>query len=212
VLGTLVTTPAGASRVAFIGFDWLFLDGEQGTFDSRNVAAAIADVGDRAACYVRIASRDDAALADAALDAGAAGVIVPLVNSAAEATRAVAEARGRGAVVVQAETSEAVRHIDEIARVPGVSAVLIGPNDLSASLGRPGQFAHPEFVRAVDTIAASCDAAGVPKGIFGSDAAAVQPYMTRGFTVIVAGKDLRMDAARELLQLLRTSQPQASRP
>lgn len=205
-----MTTPDGAARVAPVGFDWLFLDGEHGTFDRRNVGATVALVGTRAACYVRLAARDDSALADAAFDAGAAGVIVPLVNSAREAARAVANAAGRGAVVVQAETREAVLGIDEIASVPGVGAILVGPNDLSASLGIPGQFEHPEFRRAVDAIAAGCDAAGVPKGIYGSNAAAVQPYIARSFSFIVAGKDLPIDAARELLHLLRTPQPQAS--
>lgn len=205
-----MTTPEGAARVAPIGFDWLFLDGEHGTFDRWNIEAAVADVGARAACYVRIASRDDSALADAALDAGASGVIVPLVNNAEEASRAVAQAGGRGTVVVQAETREAVRHIGEIARVSGVGAMLIGPNDLSASLGIPGEFEHPEFRRAVEAIAAACDAAGVPKGIFGSSAAAVRPHMARGFTFIVAGKDLSVDAARALLHILRTPQPQVS--
>lgn len=209
MIGTLVTTPAGAARVASIGFDWLFLDGEHGTFDRRNVGPAIASVGARARCYVRLAARDDAALADAALDAGAAGVIVPLVNSAEEAARAVVLVRGRGSVVVQAETREAVACIAEIARVSGLHAILIGPNDLSASLGIPGQFAHAEFLRSVRAIADGCHAAGVAKGIYGADAAAVEAHMASGFTFIVAGKNLPMDAARALLHLLRTPQPQA---
>jgi 2-keto-3-deoxy-L-rhamnonate aldolase RhmA len=210
MLGTLVTTPDGAARVASIGFDWLFLDGEHGTFDAGNVAATIAEVGGRAACYVRLATRDDFVLADAALDAGASGVIVPLVNHPAEAERAVAHAAGRGKIVLQAETGEAARTIGAIARVPGIGAVLIGPNDLSASLGVPGQFGHEAYLRAVNMIAAGCDAAGVPKGIYGGNAAAVLPHMTRGFTFIVAGKDLPIVAARDLLHLLRTPQPQAS--
>ncbi len=195
LLGTLVTdpTPEAGDAYAPLHFDWLFVDGEHGAFTPENVGAYVRRAAHHTMCLVRIAVLTDAWLA-AAFDGGAAGVIVPLVNDAELAARAVAAVAGRGAVVVQAETVDAVRNIEAIAATPGVAAVLVGPNDLSASLGIPGAFAREEFQRAVLEIAAGCDRADVPKGIFGASADAVRPWRERGFTLVVAGVDRAIGA------------------
>jgi 2-dehydro-3-deoxyglucarate aldolase len=93
------------------------------------------------------------------------------------------------AVVVQAEHVRAVDNIDAIVRVPGVDAVLLGPYDLSASLGKLGKIDDPAVVAAIDRVTAACKAAGMPLGYFGVTAAAVRPYVARGYTLIVAGVD-----------------------
>jgi len=67
--------------------------------------------------------------------------------------------------------------------------VLIGPYDLSASLGLPGAVDHPDVRGAIERVRSACQAAGVPIGIFGLTADAVRPYMDKGFTMIVAGVD-----------------------
>ena len=190
LLGTLVTdpTPEAGDAYAPLHFDWLFVDGEHGAFTPENVGAYVRRAAHHTMCLVRIATLTEAWLV-AAFDGGAVGVIVPLVSDAKMAASAVAAVAGRGAVVVQAETAEAVRNIDTIAATPGVAAVLVGPNDLSASLGMPGEFARDEFQRAVLDVAAGCDRAGVPKGIFGASADSVRPWRERGFTLIVAGVD-----------------------
>lgn len=198
------------------GFDWLFLDAEHGTFDAEAIRAHLRATP-HCPTLVRIAALDRVAMAKA-LDAGAAGVIVPQIGSAAEALLAVqygryppigarglgaARAQGYGldgggyltgandeiAIVVQAETVGALREIEAITRIPGLDGVLIGPYDLSAALGVPGNFTHPDFVAAVTHVAIACTAASMPLGVFGMQAAALRLYVDIGATLLVAGVD-----------------------
>jgi 2-keto-3-deoxy-L-rhamnonate aldolase RhmA len=219
LVGTLVTmADADAAEVlGGRGLDWLFLDEEHGALDRTGVRAVLRAVRGRTACVVRVAALDHARIAQA-LDAGADGVIVPQIRSAEEAAQAVAfgrypplgtrglgagRAQGHGldgggylgranddvAVIVQAETAGALREIDAIARTPGLDGVLIGPYDLSASLGIAGQFTHPDFVAAVTRISDACRTAAMPVGVFGMTAEAVRPYVAQGATLLVAGVD-----------------------
>jgi 2-keto-3-deoxy-L-rhamnonate aldolase RhmA len=208
--GTILTTPEPtlALPVALLGYDWLFLDGELGTFAPGNIAPVIAAIGDRAACFVRVKELEPEWI-DAVFDAGAAGVIVPLVGTAHQAALAVELTAGRGMVVVQAETRDAVLNIDAIATVQGVDMVLIGPNDLSVSLGIPGELSHPAFREAVATIANACKRAAVPVGIYAANALTARPYFERGFTFIVVGvdKQLLAGAAKAQLTALRNAEP-----
>jgi len=169
-----------------------------------------------------------------ALDLGAHGIIVPQVNTAEQAASVVrfaryapegargvglARAQGYGqrlreyleaanretAVIVQAEHVRAVENIEAIVRVPGVDAVLLGPYDLSASLGKMGQIDDPVVVAAIRRVTDVCRAAGMPLGYFGVTAAAVQPYVAQGYTLIVAGVDTLYlgNGAKSLLAELR---------
>ena len=108
-------------------------------------------------------------------------------------------------MVVQAEHATAVENIDAIARVAGVDAILLGPYDLSATLGKMGQVDDPQVVAAIARVTDACRAVGMPLGYFGVNAAAVRPYVGRGYTLIVAGVDttLLAGAARGLLAELR---------
>ena len=184
-------------------------------------------------CLVRIAAGEELYVKKA-LDAGAAGVIAPQVNSTEHARRIVqaakyapagqrglgiARAHGYGlsvreymqranddtAVIVQAEHHDAVKHIRDIVRVEGVDGVLIGPYDLSASLGLPGAVNHPEVRDAIARVRTACVDANVPIGIFGLTADAVRPYIEQGFTLIVAGVDtaLLAHASTALLTAVR---------
>jgi len=86
-----------------------------------------------------------------------------------------------------------------------VDAVLLGPYDLSASLGKMGKIDDPAVVAAIRRVTDSCRAAGMPLGYFGVSAAAVKPYVAQGYTLIVAGVDTTLlgGAARALLTELR---------
>ncbi len=236
LLGTMVTLPISATAeiLAGLGFDWLFVDGEHGPLESAEMLAILQAVGDKAACLVRVPRAEETAIKKV-LDLGAAGIIAPQVNTALHAaeivkwakyspvgTRGVGLARAHGygmnfqeyvetanervAVVVQAEHREAVENIEAIVQVEGVDAVLLGPYDLSASLGKMGQLDAPEVVEAIDHITQTCLAAGMPLGAFGITAEAVQPYMERGYTLIVAGVDtlLLASAAKRMLSKLQT--------
>lgn len=233
--GTMLTlpSPAVAELLALVGFDWLFVDGEHGPFETSDIQAVLQAVGERSACLVRVPAIDPIPTKKA-LDLGAAGVIVPQVNNADEATAAVsycryppagvrgmglARAHGYGVnatdyvssandrvvVVLQAEHRDAVENIEEIVRVPGIDCILIGPNDLSASYGKLGQFDDPEIVEAIRRVELACRSADLPLGIFGVSAEAVRPYLDRGFNLIVAGIDTLslVESARQLLGELK---------
>jgi 2-dehydro-3-deoxyglucarate aldolase len=219
LLGTMVTLASGASAevLASLGFDWLFVDGEHGPLEARELTEILQAVGDKTACIVRVPAAAEVPI-KRALDLGAHGIIVPQVNTAEQAadvvrwaryapegSRGVGLARAHGyglkfreylsaanreiAVVVQAEQVRAVDNIDAIVRVPGVDAVLLGPYDLSASLGKLGKIDDPAVVAAIDRVTEACKTAGMPLGYFGVTAAAVRPYVARGYTLLVAGVD-----------------------
>jgi 2-dehydro-3-deoxyglucarate aldolase/4-hydroxy-2-oxoheptanedioate aldolase len=131
------------------------------------------------------------------LDIGAAGVIVPLVRTAEDVRRAIAACRympegtrgfgprrpsnygRRGGpdyiraanasvlTIPQIEHVEALNNLDEILAVPGLTTVVLGPNDLAGSLGYPGEPRHPEVLRAIDTVLAKARKVGVPVGLAG---------------------------------------------
>ena len=230
LLGTLLSlnAPEVAELFAEVGFDWLFIDGEHGMYDAHALQTMLQGAGRNIDCLIRIPALDEGAIKKA-LDAGAAGVIVPQVNTAEQAESVVrwgryppAGSRGLGiaraqhyglslqeyaqtandclALVVQAESAEAVRNIEVIAKVSGIDAVLIGPYDLSSSLGRPGELGHPEVCDAIDRITRVCQASGMPLGIFGMTAESVRPYIKQGFQLIVAGIDIVLlgNAAQEI--------------
>jgi 2-keto-3-deoxy-L-rhamnonate aldolase RhmA len=219
LLGTMVTLASAASAevLASLGFDWLFIDGEHGPLETRELTAILQAVGDKTACIVRVPEAAEVPIKKI-LDLGAHGIIVPQVNTAEQAANVVrwaryapegargvglARAHGYGlrfreylsaanreiAVIVQAEHVSAVENIEAIVKVPGVDAVLLGPYDLSASLGKMGAIDDPAVVAAIGRVTDACRAAGMPLGYFGVTAAAVKPYVARGYTLIVAGVD-----------------------
>ncbi len=219
MFGTMLTLPepAVAEILADVGFDWLFVDAEHGPLETAELAGILRAASRRVPCIVRVAAAAEVPIKKA-LDLGAAGVIAPQVNSAEQAADVVRFARyapegGRGvglarahgygmafkgyvarandeiAVIVQAEHVRAVDQIEAIVRVPGIDAVLLGPYDLSASLGKMGRVDDPEVLAAIEHVTTACRAAGMPLGYFGIDAAAVQPYVERGYTLVVAGVD-----------------------
>lgn len=236
LLGTMLTlpSPAVAEILAGAGFDWLFIDAEHGPLETADIAAVLQAAGRDSACVVRVPAAAEVPIKKV-LDLGADGVIAPQVNTAEQAAEVVRFARyapegargvglGRAhgygyrfaehlasandaiAVIVQAEHVRAVENIQAIVAVEGVDAVLLGPYDLSASLGRIGQVEHPDVVAALDHVVETCMAAGMPLGFFGVSAEAVQPYVRRGVTLIVAGVDAMLlgDAAAGLCSALKS--------
>src|SRR4029077_10117757 len=109
------------------------------------------------------------------------------------------------AVIVQAEHAQAVQNIESIVKVEGIDAVLLGPYDLSASLGKMGRVDDPTVTGAIDHVTDTCRAVGMSLGYFGVTSSAVKPYSQRGYTLIVAGVDTLFlgSAARNLLAELR---------
>jgi 2-dehydro-3-deoxyglucarate aldolase len=235
LLGSMITIPAAAVAeiLADVGFDWLFIDGEHGPLETGDILAILRAVGDRIACVVRVPGAEETPI-KRMLDLGAEGIIVPQVNTVEQAasvvqyaryspkgSRGVGLARAHGyglkfqeylqtaneriAVIVQAEHARAVENIESIVKVEGIDAVLIGPYDLAASLGKMGRIDDPAVIAAIEHVTKTCQAAGIPLGYFGLSAGAVRPYMERGFTLIAAGADTLFlaGAAGKLLEELR---------
>jgi len=219
LLGSMITLPcpAVAEILVELGYQWLFVDGEHGPLETAEVLSILQAVGDRVPCIVRVPAAEEVPIKKM-LDLGAAGIIAPQVNTAQQAAdvvawslyapqgrRGVGLARAHGyglkfqeyvesanqevTVIVQAEHAEAVENIEQIAQVPGIDAVLLGPYDLAASLGKMGQVDDPEVTGAIDRITAACQAAGIPLGIFGVTADAIRPYADKGYNLLVAGTD-----------------------
>lgn len=231
LIGTLVTLPSpeAAEILVEAGFDWLFIDTEHSPFDAQQAQAILQAAGPDFPCVIRVPSGEEVWIKKA-LDVGVAGVIVPQVNSAEVAKRVVRlckyppeGSRGAGiarahayglrfqeyvekaneqvAVIIQAEHIDAVENIQSIAAVPGIDAVLVGPYDLSASLGKIGKVTDPEVQKAIGRVRKHCMDAGVRLGIFGATAKAVKPFIRQGYTLIAVGTDalFMATAARDAL-------------
>ena len=156
-----------------------------------------------------------------ALDAGAGGVIVPMVNSPEEARSVVGacryppdgfrsmgptRARTLGGdwrlpiCVVMIETVEAVKRADEILAVPGVDAVFVGPNDLAVSAGLDSSYdgRHPEHRRLIEAVAKSAKAHGVVAGIMCGSAEVAAQWHRAGYQMLALESDTRLlNAASE---------------
>ena len=236
LIGTLITIPVPgvAEIMAEIGYDWLFVDTEHGSFNARGAEGILQAVDHRCPCVVRVPSNEEVWIKKA-LDVGAAGIIAPGVNSTSEAerivrmckypprgTRGVGIGRAHGyglkfkdyvtkandeiAVVLQAENTNAVNTISDIVRVPDVDAILIGPYDLSASMGKMGKLDDAEVQAAIATVTEACRRAGVHLGIFADSAESAATFIQKGFTLIAISTDcLHMaQGARETLKAINS--------
>ena len=219
LLGTMLTLPSPeiAEMLSKCGFDWLFLDGEHGAASSVDWQRVLQAVGGRCACILRVPTCSEACIKKA-LDIGADGIIVPMVNTAKQARDAVkwtrypplgkrgiglARAQGYGldfsaylerandeiALVLQAEHIDAANNIQAITEVEGVDAIFVGPYDLSASLGKTGQLEDAEVIAAIDRVTQACKQRDLPLGYFGVTAESVMPSVSQGYSLICAGTD-----------------------
>ncbi|MGC9334977.1 MAG: aldolase/citrate lyase family protein, partial [Anaerolineae bacterium] len=93
-------------------------------------------------------------------------------------------------IVLQAEHTDAVQNIASIVQVPGIDAVLVGPFDLSGSLGVLGELSHPSVLEAIEVVRHHCQAAGLPLGIFAPNVAMARRYIGQGFRLIALGMDV----------------------
>lgn len=225
VLGSWITLghPAIAEIMARAGFDWLVVDLEHSVI-SIDVAGDLIRTIDLCgvAPLVRLTS-NDANQIKRVMDAGAHGIVVPMVNTPVEAAKAVAatryaplgsrgvglaRAQGYGAdfqeylkwqiegpvVIVQIEHKDAIDHLEKILTIPGVDGFIIGPYDLSCSMGIPGQFENPEFIAAMTHIRETGKRLGCPAGlhIVEPDLQRLEQTIREGYTFIAYSVDIRM--------------------
>lgn len=208
--------PAVAELMGSIGFDFVCVDMQHGLIGYESMVPMLAALqATDSAAVVRVPWNEPSVLMKA-LDAGAEGVIVPMVDTAAQAERAVAAChyppRGnrsygptrltwtgltdpqasedRVVCAVMIETREAVLNLDAILAVPGVDAVFVGPADLALSAGvAVGAEDDPEFDRLLCTIAGACRDRSVPAGIYCPTPAHVQRFRGFGFRFAALGAE-----------------------
>jgi 2-dehydro-3-deoxyglucarate aldolase len=183
-----------AEILASAGYDWVVIETEHTAIDVSEVLPLLIAIEGRGAVGLVRLAWNDPIQCKAVLDSGAAGVIVPMVNTRADAELAVkaakypplgfrgvglARAQGYGQtfdeymaranadtlLVVQIEHIDAVNNIDEILSVPGIDATFIGPYDLSSSMGIPGQLSHPDVVAAREHVLEATLKRGLAAGI-----------------------------------------------
>jgi 4-hydroxy-2-oxoheptanedioate aldolase len=218
---------AHAEALASCGFDWMLIDTEHSVMDHTTVLAMLQAAAPWPTHPIVRPGWNDATEIKRILDLGAQTILVPYVQTAEEAARAVAAVRYapqgmRGVagatrasrfglvkdyvaranaevcLLVQAETAEALARIEEIAAVEGVDGVFIGPSDLAASMGYPGQPAHPEVKAATMDAIARLRKAGVPAGILTFDAVFLEEAVAAGtlFTAVEGDTSILYKGAR----------------
>lgn len=232
-----IAHPAIAEIMAKAGFDWLVVDMQHSAIGIET-AQSLIQVIDLAGIppLVRI-SHNDPVLIQQVMDAGAHGIIIPNVNSPETARAAVQAAhyppdgtRGVGLwraqeygfgfeahwrwqtagsiVIVQIEHIEAVCSLEAILRTRGVDGFLIGPYDLSASLGIPGQFNHPDFRAALEKVHQVSRNLHALMGthVVMPDVSAAREKINEGYRLIAFGIDTLFlgNGCREGLRALRS--------
>ncbi|MCL4760476.1 MAG: 2-dehydro-3-deoxyglucarate aldolase [Burkholderiales bacterium] len=234
-------TPVTAEAMGCTGFDFVVLDMEHTPIDMAGMVDMLRAIEGTPAGVITRIPWNDAVIVKRALDAGAQSLMFPFVQTADEARRAVAATRYppdgvRGVaavhrasrhgnvanyqklaaqelcVVCQIETIDALHRLPEIAAVPGVDSLFIGPADLSASMGHLGNMAHPDVLARLQEGAQACRAAGKPVGIVGANPDVVAQYIAFGFSWVAMASDIAMMVGRatEWLGRLRGAAPSAS--
>jgi 2-keto-3-deoxy-L-rhamnonate aldolase RhmA len=224
-LGSWITLahPAIAEIMSKAGFDWLAVDLEHSVITIREAEELIRVINlSGVTPLVRLTSNDPNQI-KRVMDAGSHGVIVPMVNSIADAKKAVeavkyppigkrgvglARAQGYGTkfdeylkwqkdsaiVIVQVEHIDAVNNLEDIFSVEGVDGYIIGPYDLSGSLGIPGQFQHPDFLEAMERVSKVAKKMNMTGGIhiIEPEPEQLQQRIKEGYQFIAYSLDIRM--------------------
>jgi 2-dehydro-3-deoxyglucarate aldolase/4-hydroxy-2-oxoheptanedioate aldolase len=109
-------------------------------------------------------------------------------------------------VIVQFETALSIERCDELLSVPGIDVAMVGPTDLSISLGVPGEFDHPKILEAMDVFVAACERHGVVPGIHCRDSNMAMPWLQRGMRFLGCGSEhgMLLAKARDTMAELRT--------
>ena len=208
--------------LAGAGYDWVLVDCEHSAVEAVEVEPALQTI----AGYPGLSGLvrpvfNDTAVIKRVLDMGAQTLIVPYVDSVADAERAVEAMRyptrglrgmagltratrygrveGYAAVaedelclMVQIESKGALDNLEAIAQTDGIDGVFIGPADLAASLGHAADINHPEALAAIDDVIVRAKAIDVPVGILSLDPARARDYIAKGCTVVCVGVDMHL--------------------
>jgi 2-keto-3-deoxy-L-rhamnonate aldolase RhmA len=220
-IGTWISSasPIVAEAIGHAGFDWVVLDMEHSPLDMMGLVQLLQALGGTKTTPVVRVPWNDAVTVKRVLDAGAATLLFPFIQTAEEAARAVAATRyppagvrgmsgmtrasrfgtapqylksadaGMG-VILQLETPQALAQLEAIAVVEGVDAIFVGPADLSASLGHAGEFTHPAVKHAMADAAQRCKALGKPIGTVGATPEVVSQFRALGYDYLAVSSDM----------------------
>jgi 4-hydroxy-2-oxoheptanedioate aldolase len=208
-----------AEIVADSGFDWLLLDSEHSPNEVPDLLQQLQAVARGTATPIVRPPWNDIVMIKRVLDIGAPSLLIPYVQNAEEARRAVAATRyppegvrgvtasGRAArygrvkdylktahselcLLVQVETRAALDQLEAIASIDGIDGVFIGPSDLAASLGHVGNPQHPEVQAALQDAVRRLTAIGKPAGILTANEDEARRYIGWGYLFVAVGSDL----------------------
>lgn len=215
------------------GFDWLTIDMEHSSITLNECLHLIQTISlSDVSPLVRV-SENEPSIIKRVMDVGAHGVIVPMVNNKEDALKAVQAIkypplgkRGVGLfrgqkygygfeeykkwleedsiLIVQIEHIDAINNLEDILTVEGVDGSIIGPYDLSGSLGVPGQFNDTRVIDAIQRYERVCDSLGKPKGfhVVPTEIELVNKYLNKGYSFLAIGLDTLYlgNKCRELLK------------
>jgi 2-keto-3-deoxy-L-rhamnonate aldolase RhmA len=237
-LGTFVgaASPVTAEACAAAGADWLVLDLEHGSGGEEQVRQVVPAAGAYdVPTVVRVESAARIRIGRV-LDLGAAGVMLPRLDTAAEVAEAVRHLRyppagDRGVAtynracrfaldpgalrraggevlgVVQIESASAVDEVEQIAALDGVDVLFVGPQDLSFNLGVPFALDSPVYLAAVERVRAAAERHGKACGLLVGDGAAAAARRAQGWRFVAIGSDATLLAAAVTSELARARRP-----
>jgi 4-hydroxy-2-oxoheptanedioate aldolase len=214
-----LASPVATEVAAGAGFDWIVIDGEHGPNDITTLLPQLQAMRGGTAEPVFRVPWNDFVIIKRALDVGARSLLIPFVQNAEEARRAVAATRypplgirgvarairandyGRiqdyhrnahldTCVLVQLETGAALKEIEAVAAVEGVDGIFIGPSDVAASLGHLGDPKDPAVQAAIKDAATRIRAAGKSAGFLTGNADEVEAIFELGFNFTAVGNDV----------------------
>ena len=206
--------------MASAGFEWLVIDMEHTATDLSQAQVLISTIqANNMKALVRV-SKNEEVIIKRVMDMGADGVVVPMIKNGAEAREAVdyvkypptgrrgvglyrAQRFGLGfeeykrwleeeaVIIAQIEHIDAIRNLDEILAVPGIDGTIVGPYDLSGSMGHPGAFHREDVKEALEGFKTKCKASGKPLGfhVIPPDAALIREKIDEGYTFLAFSLD-----------------------
>lgn len=215
----VLDAPVATERIARLGYDYIAIDMQHGLVGYEGLVGSLISIDAGGSTGVVRVGANDPVLIGRALDAGAAAVIVPLVNSAADAARAVAAARyapggirsygpmrsglrigpaprdadRQTAVIAMIETLDGLAELEGIVQTPGLDGVYVGPSDLTIALGgatSTDSAVAMEFEAALSRVAAAAAKAGIAAGIHTPSGDLARQRLAQGFTFASIASDL----------------------
>lgn len=217
--------PSTAEAMGHCGFDFLVVDMEHVPIEMSDLANILRAIETTPAQAIVRLAWNDQVLVKRAMDAGARTLMLPFIETADEAQAAISYTRyppdgvrgvaavHRGshygrvpdylkrandevAVILQLETPGAVARLAEIAAVPGVDALFLGPGDMSAAMGRIGQIGDADIQAKIAEAASLARAAGKPIGIVGPNPDMVRRFIQYGYSFAAVASDIAMMTGR----------------